>query len=73
MQVTKSVHCEYDAGACANTDVSECPNHAAASEHAAGFKWNLRASEVLCCWGCAWLLKLKFFSFLITKDKKRGN
>ena len=38
MQVTKSVHCEYDAGACANTDVSECPNHAAASEHAAGFK-----------------------------------
>jgi len=38
MHVTKSVHCEYEAGVCTNTDVSECPKHAAASEHAAVLK-----------------------------------
>ena len=36
--MTKSVHCEYETGVCANTNVSECPKHVAASEHAYGLK-----------------------------------
>jgi hypothetical protein len=40
--MTESVLCEYETGACANTDVSEGPNHAGASEHGAGF-WLLKS------------------------------
>ena len=63
MWMTKSVHFVYEAGACANTDVSEFPNHAAASEHGAGVKWNVRDSEVLCCWSSAWLFKARVSVF----------